>query len=57
MQRAVWKRGVHISAKCKMVRKSELNDSAIPNSLTDPSESLQKLPNRLNARQSASLVL
>ena len=47
----------HPSAECKMVRKSELNNSAILNSHTNPSRISQKLPNRLNAKRCASQVL
>jgi len=38
-------------------KKSELNDSVILNSHTDPSRSSQKLPNRLNAQWCASQIL
>jgi len=45
------------SAKCKMVWQLKLNDWAILNSHINHSRSSQKLPNSLNAKRCASLVL
>jgi len=45
------------SEKCKMVRKSSLNNSAILNRHNHTSMSSQKLPNRLNSKHCASQVL
>jgi len=39
------------SAKCKMVSKSQLNNSATLNSHTDPSRCSQMLPDRLSAKR------
>jgi hypothetical protein len=45
------------SAICQIDRESQLNDSAILNSHTDPSRCSQKLSNRLNTTRCASHVL